>query len=176
MNASLITKGQSMEKCLTEQRSGVHSRVGWGLANRGLSAALLQMADVSASSTSCRQALRNRVNQNVALEFFTVTFPHYRRALAAWLYLRARCLLVSSSLSHVSTLPPVPGAVRIPGEDALAAALIIRAVSDGDVHQFREGGHVKPTLWGRDDKRGVRKEVAPQKVEISSRSVRLQRK
>lgn len=70
MNAFFITKGRSIEKCLTEQRSGVHSRVGGGLANRGLSAALLQMADVSASSTSCCQALRNRVNQNVAFEIF----------------------------------------------------------------------------------------------------------
>lgn len=175
MNAFLITKGWSLEKCLTEQRSGVHSRVGGSLANRGLSAALLQMADVSASSTSCCQALRNKVNQNVAFEFFSVTFPHYRKASAAWLCLRARCLLVSSSLSHVSTLPPVPGAVRIPGEDTLATALIIRAVSDGDLNQFREGGHVKPTLWGRDDKWGVRKGVAPEKVEISPRSVWLRR-
>lgn len=176
MNAFLITKGRSLEKCLTKQRSGVHSRVGGGLGDRGLSAALLQMADVSASSTSCCQPLRNRVNQKVAFEFSTVTFPHCRRALAVWLYLRARCLLVSSGLSHIGALPPVPGAVRIPGEDALAAALIIRAVSDGDLHQFREGGHVKPILWGRDDKRGLRKEVARQQVEISSRSVWLQQK
>ena len=38
----------------------VHLRVGGGLANRGLSTVLLQIADVSASSTSCGQALKHR--------------------------------------------------------------------------------------------------------------------
>lgn len=62
-------------------------------------------------------------------------------------------------MSDVHTLPPVPSTVRIPGEDALSTALIISAVSYWDLHQFRERGNIKLTLWRRDGKAGDRKEV-----------------
>lgn len=79
------------------------------------------------------------------------------------LQLQTRCLLVC--LPDFGALLPVPAAVGIPGEDALAAALIIRAVSDWDLHQFRERGSVKPALWKRRKKiHEVPKEVARQKV------------
>lgn len=79
------------------------------------------------------------------------------KALAANLYVdyfTEGCLLVWCSLSDIHTLPPVPGAVRIPGEDALPAALIISAVSYWDLHQFRERGNIKLTLWRRENKAG----------------------
>lgn len=74
-------------------------------------------------------------------------------------YCAEGCILVWWSLSDIHTLPPVPGTVRIPGEDALPATLIISAVSYWDLHQFRERGNIKLALWKRDDKTGDRKEV-----------------
>lgn len=68
------------------------------------------------------------------------------------------CILARWSLSDIHTLPPVPGTVRIPGEDALPAALIISAVSYWDLHQFGERGNIQLTLWKRDDKAGDKKE------------------
>lgn len=74
-------------------------------------------------------------------------------------YCAEECILAWWSLSHIHTLPPVPGTVWIPGEDALPAALIISAVGYWDLHQFRERGNIKLTLWRRDNKTGDRKEV-----------------
>lgn len=64
------------------------------------------------------------------------------------------CIPAWWSLSNIYTLLPVPGTVRIPGEDALPTTLIISAVSYWDLHQFRERGNIKLTLWRRDDKAG----------------------
>lgn len=144
---------QGMEKKgLAEQRSGVHSRVGGVFANRGLSVALLQMADVSAPSTSCCKVLRNTVDTKMAfLIHFFFFFLRFHFHTTEVLQLQARCLLVC--LPDFGALLPVPAAVGIPGEDALAAALIIRAVSDWELHQFGERGNVKPPLWKRRKKK-----------------------
>ena len=84
------------------------------------------------------------------------------KALAAEMfveYYAGGYTLSSWSLSDIHTLPPIPGTVRIPGEDALPTALIISAVSDWDFHQFRERGNIKLTLWRKDEKAGDGKEV-----------------
>lgn len=73
-----------------------------------------------------------------------------------------RCPLVWWSLCDIYTPPPIPGTVRIPGEDALPTALIVTTVCYWDLHKFGERGNIKLTLWRRDNKSGDRKEV-PQK-------------
>lgn len=152
---------QSMEKSTAEcccktmtVKTRVHLRVGGGLANRGLGTVLLQIADVSASSTSCCQALKHIFNQKVGFSsagFHHLIFTYYRnvslKALAAKQFSAEGYILAWWSLSDINTsLPPIPGTVRIPGEDALPAALIISAVSYWDLHQFRERGNIKMTL------------------------------
>lgn len=64
-----------------------------------------------------------------------------------------RYILVWWSMSDIDTLPPIPGTVRIPGEDALPTGLIISAVSYWDLHQFRERGNIKLTLWRTGDRK-----------------------
>lgn len=161
-------------KSMTVHRRGVHLRVGGGLANRGLGTVLLQIADVSASSTSCCQALKHIFNQKCSHLIFTYYRNLCLKASAAKPfvdYCAEGYILAWWSLSDIHTLPPVPGTVRIPGEDALPAALIISAVSYWDLHQFRERGNVKLTLWRRRQSRG-REGSAPNTVTgllISSR-------
>lgn len=82
-----------------------------------------------------------------------VSFPYRRSAATA----KTRCLLVC--LADFGALLPSPAAVGIPGEDALAAALIIRAVSHWDLHQFGERGNVKTTLWAKKKKKNLKKLV-----------------
>lgn len=62
-------------------------------------------------------------------------------------YRADKFILVSRSTPDIHTLPSVPAAVWVPGEDALPAALVVRAVSDWDLHQLRESGNIKLTLW-----------------------------